>query len=184
MVVTSDAAWAERIACLRIHGMPVRYHHKYLGWNARLDAVQAAILRVKLPHLDAWIDGRRQAARRYDRLLDEYGLSGSLKRPVVQPNGKHSFNQYVVKVANGQRDALLKHLKNEGIGCEVYYPVPLHLQEALGFLGYNAGDFPISEEAARCVLALPMFPEITEEQQRRVMSVCASFLHQQTRRAA
>jgi dTDP-4-amino-4,6-dideoxygalactose transaminase len=111
-------------------------------------------------------------------------LNGHLTRPVVHPNGKHSFNQYVVKVADGRRDALMSHLKSEGIGCEVYYPVPLHLQEALAFLGYREGDFPVSEAASRCVLALPMFPEITEEQQRRVMSVCASFLRQPTRRAA
>lgn len=184
MIVTNDKKWAERMACLRVHGMPVRYHHKYMGWNARLDAVQAAILRVKLPHLDTWIDGRRQAAKRYDRLLDEYSLGASLTRPVVRPEGKHSFNQYIVKVANGQRDALMNALKNESIGCEVYYPVPLHLQESLEYLDYREGDFPVSEEASRCLLALPMFPEITEEQQRRVMSVCSAFLHQQSRRAA
>ncbi len=184
MVVTSDRAWAERMACLRVHGMPVRYHHQYLGWNARIDAIQAAILRVKLPHLERWIDARREAARRYDRLIDEHHLHDFLRRPVVRPHRRHTFNQYVVKVAGGQRDALLRHLKAENIGCEVYYPIPLHLQESLAYLGYHEGDFPTSEEASRCVLALPIFPEITEEQQARVIGTCASFLRQRSRMAA
>src|SRR5262245_17899704 len=134
MVVTSDPGWAERMTCLRIHGMPVRYHHKFLGWNARLDATQAALLAVQHPPLDAWITGRRQAARRYDALIGEYHLDDQLTRPVVRRGLLHGFNQYVVKVAGGQRDALMRHLKSEGIGCEVYYPVPLHLQESLAYL--------------------------------------------------
>jgi dTDP-4-amino-4,6-dideoxygalactose transaminase len=184
MVTTSDAAWAERMACLRIHGMPVRYHHKYLGWNARLDAVQAAILRVKLPHLDRWTEARQTAARRYDNLIGEYHLGDHLTRPVVRRDRKHSFNQYVVKVAAGQRDGLMRHLKSDGVGCEVYYPVPLHLQESLAFLGHREGNFPVSEEASRCVLALPIFPEITADQQERVVSSCAAFLRQRSRMAA
>jgi dTDP-4-amino-4,6-dideoxygalactose transaminase len=184
MVVTSDHAWAERMSCLRIHGMPVRYHHKYLGWNARLDALQAAILRVKLLHLDRWVELRRAAARRYDEVIARYRLDEQLTRPVVMPDRKHSFNQYVVKVASGQRDGLMRHLKSENIGCEVYYPVPLHLQESLALLGYRAGDFPVSEDASRCVLALPIFPEITTAQQERVISVCSAYLHQRSRMAA
>lgn len=184
MVVTSDKGWAERMACLRVHGMPVRYHHKFLGWNARLDAIQATMLRVKLPHLDTWIAARQQAALRYDSLIGDYGIEGQLTRPTVRPDLLHSFNQYVVRVAGGQRDALMRHLKNEGVGCEVYYPVPLHLQESLAYLGYRDGSFPISEEASRCVLALPMFPELTGEQQERVVNVCAGFLRQRTRLAA
>lgn len=184
MVVTSDQAWAERMACLRMHGMPVRYHHKFLGWNARLDAIQAAILRIKLPYLDHWVEQRMEAAHRYDALLEEYELGKWLHVPVVRPNRKHSFNQYVVRVAAAQRDALMKHLKNEGIGCEVYYPVPLHLQEALAHLGYRTGSFPTSETASRTVLALPMFPEITPEQQHRVIGVCAAFVRQRPRLAA
>jgi dTDP-4-amino-4,6-dideoxygalactose transaminase len=184
MVVTSDHAWAERMACLRIHGMPVRYHHKYMGWNARLDALQAAILRVKLPHLDRWVEARRMAARRYDELIGDYQLDEQLTRPAVTPDRKHSFNQYVVKVANGQRDGLMRHLRSENIGCEVYYPVPLHLQESLALLGYHAGDFPVSEEASRSVLALPLFPEITVAQQERVISACSAYLYQRSRMAA
>jgi len=184
MVVTNDASWAERMACLRIHGMPVRYHHKFMGWNARLDAVQAALLRVKLPYLDGWVASRRQAARRYDTLIAEYHLEEQLTRPVVRRNLLHSFNQYVVKVMGGQRDALIRHLKNEGVGCEVYYPVPLHEQESLAHLGYRTGSFPVSEEASRCVLALPMFPEITADQQNRVIGACSGFLRQRSRMAA
>ena len=149
MVVTNDAAWAARMACLRTHGMEPKYFHKYLGWNARLDAVQAAVLRVKLPHLDRWIESRRAAARHYDALLDEYHLGEFLTRPVVRSQRLHTFNQYVVRMANGQRDGLAHYLKSEGIGYEIYYPVPLHLQECLAFLGYCEGDFPASENACR-----------------------------------
>jgi dTDP-4-amino-4,6-dideoxygalactose transaminase len=182
--VTSDAGWAARIACLRVHGMEPKYYHKYLGWNARLDALQAAILRVKLPHLEGWIAARQLAARRYDALIEEHHLTRFLERPAVRPQGRHVYHQYVVRVADGQRDALVRHLRSENIGCEIYYPVPLHLQECLAFLGYRSGDFPASEEAARCVLAFPMFPELTIEQQRRVVLSCADYLRTRARLAA
>jgi dTDP-4-amino-4,6-dideoxygalactose transaminase len=184
MVVTGDPDWAARLACLRVHGMEVKYYHKYMGWNARLDAVQAAILRVKLPHVESWITARQAAARRYEGLIDELHLGHFLQRPAVRPNRRHVFNQYVVRVAHGQRDALVRHFKAEGIGCEIYYPVPLHRQECLAYLGYEEGDFPASEEACRSVLALPMFPEITEEQQRCVIQSCAAFLRKRARMAA
>jgi dTDP-4-amino-4,6-dideoxygalactose transaminase len=184
MVVTNDPDWAERMTWLRTHGMEKRYHHKYLGWNARLDAMQAAILRVKLPHLDRWSEARQAAARRYDALIEESHLGHFLQRPTVLPNRRHVFNQYVVRVANGQRDALINYLKAEKIGCEIYYPIPLHLQECLVYLGYREGNFPASEEAAQCVLALPMFPELKAEQQRRVIQSCAAFLGQRARMAA
>ncbi len=184
MVVTNDPEWAARMACLRVHGMEPKYFHKYLGWNARLDALQAAMLRVKVPHLDRWLEQRQEAAQRYDRLIEENHLQHSLLRPVVAPNRRHTFNQYVVRVAHGERDSLVRHLKADGIGCEIYYPMPLHVQECLSYLGYQEGDFPASEEAARCVLALPMFPELTLDQQRRVVQSCAAFLRKQTPRAA
>jgi dTDP-4-amino-4,6-dideoxygalactose transaminase len=184
MVVTNDPDWAERMSWLRTHGMERRYHHKYLGWNARLDAMQAAILRVKLPHLDRWSEARQAAACRYDALIEEHHLGHFLERPTVRPSRRHVFNQYVVRVANGQRDALINHLKADKIGCEIYYPIPLHLQECLVYLGYREGDFPASEEAARTVLALPMFPELKAEQQRRVIQSCAAFLGQRARMAA
>lgn len=181
---TSDPDWAARMKWLRVHGMEVKYHHKILGWNARIDAVQAALLRVKLPHLDRWLAAREAAAKRYDALIAECHLGDFLKRAVTRPNRRHVFNQYVVRVTGGQRDALVQHLRQERIGCEIYYPVPLHLQECLAHLGYHDGDFPVCEEACRSVLALPMFPEITGEQQRRVMESCVSFLRKRSRMAA
>jgi dTDP-4-amino-4,6-dideoxygalactose transaminase len=184
MVVTNDPEWARRLACLRVHGMEEKYLHKYVGWNARLDALQAAILRVKLAHVERWIAARQAAARRYDALIDEHHLATALQRPAVEAQRRHVFGQYVVRVAQGQRDALLRHLKSEQIGCEVYYPVPLHRQECLAYLGYQNGDFPVSEEACRSVLALPMYPELREEQQRRVIQSCAAFLRQPQRKAA
>lgn len=184
MVVTNDPEWTERMKCLRVHGMQPKYYHKYLGWNARLDALQAAMLRVKVPYLERWLEQRQDAAARYDMLIEEQHLQHFLQRPVVRPRRRHTFNQYVVRVMQGERDNLVRHLKAEGIGCEIYYPMPLHEQECLSHLGYRQGDFPVSEDAARCVLALPMFPELMLEQQRRVIQSCATFLRKRTRLAA
>lgn len=184
MVVTNDPDWAKKLACLRVHGSETRYHHQYVGWNARLDALQAALLRVKLPHVERWILARQTAAARYDTLFDEHHLGHLLERPVVRPHRRHVFNQYVVRVTGGQRDALLQHFRADGIGCEIYYPVPLHLQECFANLGYGPGDFPASEEASHSVLALPLFPEITVEHQRRVVESCATFLRKRSRLAA
>jgi len=184
MAVTSDRDLAARMTCLRTHGMEPRYYHKYIGWNARLDAMQAAMLRVKLPHLDRWAEARQAAARRYDALIEEHELDSYLLRPMVQAHRRHVFNQYVVRVARGQRDALVRHFRAEKIGCEVYYPIPLHLQECLRHLGHHEGDFPVSEQACRSVLAFPMFPEITPEQQLHVVQSCAKQLQRQARLAA
>src|SRR5262249_12989552 len=150
--------------------------HQQLGWNARLDALQAAVLRVKLPHVEGWIESRQEVARRYQDLIAEHHLSGFLERPVVRPGRRHALNYYVVRVAGGQRDALADHLKSERIGCEIYYPVALHLQECLAHLGYREGDFPASEDACHSVLALPIYAELTEVQQARVIQSCATFL--------
>jgi dTDP-4-amino-4,6-dideoxygalactose transaminase len=184
MVVTNDPEWATRMACLRTHGMYPKYYHHYIGWNARLDAVQAAILRVKLPHLDTWIADRQSAARRYDELIEQQHLGRFVTRPVTRPKCFHAYNQYVVRVANGQRDNLVRHFKTERIGCEVYYPRPLHLQECFNYLGYGEGDFPASEEACRAVIALPMFPEITAEQQERVVGSITAFVRRHSRAIA
>jgi dTDP-4-amino-4,6-dideoxygalactose transaminase len=184
MAVTSDPDWAAKMTCLRVHGMEPKYHHKLIGWNARMDEVQAAILRVKMPYLERWILGRQQAAARYDWLIQSNHLTGFLERPVTVKQRRHTFNQYVVRVAEGQRDALVTHLKAAKIGCEIYYPVPLHLQECLAFLGHRAGDFPVSEEAARSVLALPMFPELTEAQQAKVIETIVAFVRNRSRTAA
>jgi dTDP-4-amino-4,6-dideoxygalactose transaminase len=184
MVVTNDPEWAARMRCLRVHGMEPKYYHRYVGWNARLDALQAALLRAKLPYLDEWIAARQAVAGRYDALLEEHHLSLFLQRPTVRPHRRHTFNQYVVRVAEGERDALVRHLKAERIGCEIYYPVPLHRQECLASLGYRAGDLPATEEACQSVLALPIYPELTIDQQRRVVQSCASFLRKRVRLAA
>jgi dTDP-4-amino-4,6-dideoxygalactose transaminase len=184
MVVTTDPEWARRLAALRVHGMEIKYHHKYLGWNARLDAVQAALLRVKLAFVERWIEARQAAATRYATLIDEMHLGHFLQRPIIRPARRHVFNQYVVRVGSGQRDVLARYLKGQQIGCEIYYPVPLHRQECLAYLGGQEGEFPMSEEACRSVLALPMFPELTMDQQRLVIQSCAAFLRQRTRMAA
>jgi dTDP-4-amino-4,6-dideoxygalactose transaminase len=184
MALTNDPEWAARMRCLRVHGMEPKYYHQHIGWNARLDALQAALLRVKLPHLDEWVAARQAVARRYDALLEEHHLGHFLQRPVVRPHRRHTFNQYVVRVADGERDALARHLKSEQIGCEIYYPWPLHLQECLAHLGYHEGDLPATEEACRSVLALPIYPELTLDQQRRVVQGCVNFLRKRVRLAA
>jgi dTDP-4-amino-4,6-dideoxygalactose transaminase len=184
MCVTNDPEWTAKMNALRVHGMEVKYEHKYMGWNARLDAVQAAILRVKLPHVEAWIESRQAAARRYDEMIEESHLSQFLQRPVVKPFRRHVFGQYVVRVANGRRDALMQHFKSERIGCDIYYPSPLHRQECLLHLGHQLGAFPETEHACASVLALPLFPGITADQQQRVMQSCVGFLRQRNRLAA
>jgi dTDP-4-amino-4,6-dideoxygalactose transaminase len=184
MVVTGDPEWAETMSALRVHGMRPKYHHGLVGWNARLDELQAALLRVKLPHLERWLTQRQAAATRYDEMIEEEHLARFLERPVVRPRRRHTFNQYVVRVGGGERDGLVRHLKADGIGCEVYYPLPLHRQECLARLGHGDGEFPAAEEASRRVLALPMFPEITAEQQRRVVGSCAAYLRKRARLAA
>ena len=184
LIVTSDPDLSNRMLCLRNHGMEPKYHHKFMGWNGRCDAIQAALLRVKLPHLDTWTAQRQEAAKRYDHLIDENHLGGTIQKPVQLPNRRHVFNQYVVRVANGHRDALVNHFRAEKIGCEIYYPIPLHLQECLRDLGYTEGDFPASEQAAKSVIALPMFPEITLDQQRRVIESVAAFVRTKSRVAA
>ena len=184
LVTTDDPVIDKKLRALRVHGSEVKYYHKFIGYNMRLDAVHAAVLRVKLPHVPRWLAAREAAAKRYDALIESANLHGFMRRPVVQPNRRHTFNQYVVKLPSNHRDPLVKHLKDNGVGVEVYYPLSLHQQECFKFLGHRTGDFPTSEDAAACVLALPMFPEITESQQERVIDVCAGYLRQAVRRAA
>lgn len=184
MVVTNDPETAKTMQILRAHGMEPRYYHKMVGWNARIDALQAAMLRVKLPHLGEWINQRREAAARYAGLIQRFGLGGFLEAPIELSGRLHTFNQFVVRVAQGKRDALMQHLKAQNIGCEIYYPLPLHLQECLEGMGHGEGDFPVSEAAAKRTLALPIFPGITPEQQETVMGACAAFIHAPARMAA
>ena len=148
LAVTNNADWAKRMACLRVHGMEPRYYHQMIGWNARLDEVQSAILRVKLPHLESWIAGRQQAAKRYDALIAASGL-GEFPRTADRPQRSTAHLQPVCG-PRGARPARRTRRPPQGrhrIGCEIYYPVPLHLQPCLDLLGYRKGDFPISEEA-------------------------------------
>jgi dTDP-4-amino-4,6-dideoxygalactose transaminase len=178
LVTTCDLNLAERMRNLRNHGSPRRYHHEELGWNCRMDAIQAAILRVKLPHIETWNQQRRQRAATYDRLLAAAGLvskkTDSQVRPLqTSPHAFHVFHQYVIRAP--RRDELRKFLGDRKIGTEIYYPIPLHLQPCFAYLGYSAGDLPESERAASEVLALPMFPELTETEQKCVVASIAEF---------
>lgn len=183
-VTTNDQGWYEKMRILRQHGMEPRYYHHMVGWNGRIDAMQAALLRVKLPHLDRWISERRDAAKRYDALIESNHLQNQLVRPVEAPGRLHTYNQYVVRVKNGKRDELLGYLKSKNIGCEVYYPLSLHQQPCFKDIGYSFGSFPASEEAQKCTLAFPMFPGISSQQQETVVHSCADFLRQAARSAA
>jgi dTDP-4-amino-4,6-dideoxygalactose transaminase len=179
MVVCKDDALAKQIRALRNHGMEPRYFHHSIGGNFRIDALQSAVLSVKLPHLDAWGAGRRARAAFYREEFARRGLTGKVKLPVetFADSGianHHIYNQFIIRVS--ERDALRAHLSKAGIGSEIYYPLPLHLQECFRDLHYVAGDFPEAERAARESLALPIFPELTEDQQRYVVEQIAAFL--------
>jgi len=170
MVVTNDALRAEKLRCLRGHGAKPKYYHKIIGGNFRLDALQAAVISAKLPHLEWWTAMRHSNARRYDRLFRKANL------PIIVPKvaaDRHVFNQYVVRLA--ARDELQKFLKDVGVGTEVYYPVPMHQQECFAYLGYQAGAFPESERAAKETLALPIYPEVTDEHAEYVVECMRRF---------
>jgi len=180
MVTTKSAELAERVKMLRQHGMRRRYHHDELGWNTRMDGFQGAVLEVKLKYIDGWNDARRALAARYHALFAKAGLAETRPYPqhgVVLPRevegAHHVWHQYVVRAA--RRDALREFLTARDIGSEIYYPVPLHLQEALRGLGYKEGDFPEAERAAREVLALPIFPELREDEQKTVVDAIVEF---------
>jgi len=178
-LLTHDEALFEKARKLRVHGSGHTYYYDYVGGNFRIDALQAAVLRIKLRYLDAWNARRRQLAARYTRLLDEAGLVPEHVRPTAwgddtTPNGPvHVYHQYVVRAR--RRDALLEHLRSRGIGAAVYYPLPLHLQKCFAHLGYGRGDFPHAEQAAKEVLALPIYPELTEQQQDAVVEAICDF---------
>lgn len=181
MVTTNNGEIAERARMLRQHGMRRRYHHDELGWNARMDGFQGAILGVKLKYIAGWNQSRREVAARYDKLFRAAGLADAGPYPehgVVLPReaagAHHVWHQYVIRAA--RRDGLREFLTARGIGSEVYYPVPLHMQEALRSLGYSEGAFPEAERAAREVLALPIFPELREDEQQAVVNAIADFL--------
>ena len=176
MVTADDETLAKAVARLRVHGMEPRYHHHEVGFNSRIDALQAAVLRVKLRHLDAWTQGRREAADRYRALFAAYGLEQAVTLPVERPGCFHVYSQFVVRVDGLQRDAIRAHLASRKVGSEVYYPIPLHLQKCFAALGHRPGDFPVAEAAARETIALPMYPELTEPMQRHVVGSIAEYL--------
>jgi len=172
MCVTNDAALAERMEVLRVHGGKPKYCHALIGGNFRIDELQAAVLNVKLPHLDDWTAARQRNAAFYDRAFARAQLGSALRTPHARPGVRHIYNQYVLRVRD--RDALRRHLEGAGIGTEIYYPVPLHLQQCFAYLGHAAGDFPLSEQAAAETLALPIFPELTETQLQYVVDSIAA----------
>jgi dTDP-4-amino-4,6-dideoxygalactose transaminase len=168
-VLTNDDELARRSRAIRNHGSEVRYQHPALGFNSRLDSLQAVVLRAKLRRLDAWNQERRDAAERYTKMLSE--IPG-LRPPATAANNQHVWHLYVVRVAN--RDEVLNRLQQAGIGAGIHYPVPIHLQGAFAHLGHGVGDFPNAEAAAREILTLPLYPGITSAQQEKVVEALAS----------
>jgi dTDP-4-amino-4,6-dideoxygalactose transaminase len=174
MVTTNDDELAKRLRLLRVHGASSKYYYQCIGINSRLDALQAAVLLVKFRYLEEWTDKRLKNAAYYDQLFDEIRHQDlGIEIPYVQYNNRHIYNQYVIRVP--KRDELREFLAREGIGTDVYYPLPLHLQECYQDLGYAKGDFPHAEQAARETLALPIYPELTAEQQEYVVSKIGEF---------
>jgi dTDP-4-amino-4,6-dideoxygalactose transaminase len=178
LVTTLSPAIDDHARVLRAHGMRRRYYHDEIGWNSRLDSIQAAILEVKLRYLPQWNQQRRDHAARYDQLFETAGLTAQstaegIVLPITDSRAVHVFHQYVIRVP--RRDELRQYLTDRKIGSEIYYPLPLHLQTSLAHLGYKQGDFPISETAAHEVLALPMYPELREDEQQTVVDTIAAF---------
>lgn len=170
LITTDDADLAKRMRRLRVHGDAGGYTHVEVGLNSRLDALQAAILRVKLRHLDDWTTARQRNAARYQQQFERQGLIGHLTPPAILPERRHVFNQYVTRITGGQRNAVLASLKAEQVGAAIYYPVPLHLQQCFSSFGYTTGDLPEAERACREVLALPIYSELPSAHQDRVVS--------------
>ena len=173
MITTNDPEFADRLSVLRNHGGREKYHYELLGMNSRLDALQAAILRVKFSQLDRWTGARRQNAARYRQLFKEAGLNQRIGLPIEPQGLTHVYHQFVIRTA--RRNEVREHLRHSGIPTEIYYPLPLHLQPAFAYLGYGPGSFPQAEAASREVLALPIFPTMTEAQQKAVVDAIAGF---------
>jgi dTDP-4-amino-4,6-dideoxygalactose transaminase len=173
-VTTNNDALANKLIALRNHGAEVKYYHKWVGLNSRLDGFQGAVLRVKLPHLEGWTEARRANAARYRQLFTDAGLTEQIGLPVERDGCRHIYNQYVIRVLN-RRDELRAYLTEHNVGSDIYYPVPLHLQECFAYLGYKDGDLPESERAAKETLAIPIYPELQPDQQEYVVSTIADF---------
>jgi dTDP-4-amino-4,6-dideoxygalactose transaminase len=176
MITTDDPQLARRIARLRVHGMEPKYHHHEVGFNSRLDAFQAAVLRVKLRRLDIWTSLRRDVADRYRSLFSSHGLEELVGLPIERQGNFHVYNQFVIRVPATLRDSLRDYLTARKIGTEIYYPIPLHLQVCFAALGHKQGDFPHSEAAARETIALPIYPELTDAEQRYVVGSIHQFI--------
>jgi dTDP-4-amino-4,6-dideoxygalactose transaminase len=175
MITTDDHGLARRLRRLRAHGMEPKYYHPECGINSRLDELQAAVLRVKLQHLETWTKSRREVAGNYRRLFHEAHLEDIVTLPCDSNTCFHVYNQFVIRIGKGHRDPLRSHLLKHGVGTEIYYPVPLHLQSCFSSLGYRPGDFPHAEAAASESLALPIYPELAVEAQSRIVSLISSF---------
>ncbi|MEP7311095.1 MAG: DegT/DnrJ/EryC1/StrS family aminotransferase [Pseudomonadota bacterium] len=173
MCTTNDAALAQRMRILRVHGGEPKYYHALIGGNFRIDELQAAVLNVKLPALDGWTAGRQRNAAFYDLAFARADLEGLVTTPYATPGARHIYNQYVIRVE--RRDELRRHLADAEVGTEIYYPVPLHLQKCFAYLGYSAGDLPASETAAAQTIALPIYPELETRQLQYVVDSIARF---------
>jgi dTDP-4-amino-4,6-dideoxygalactose transaminase len=184
MLTTSDADLAQRLRLYAAHGMNPRYYHKVVGINSRLDTIQAAVLNVKLSRLAQWAEQRKTNARRYHELFSAAGVPGYVTLPHGEPHCEHVWNQYTIRVPGGRRDAVKAQLAEAGIGSEIYYPVPLHLQECFRSLGYQPGSLPETERAAREVLSLPIYPELTSPEQQTVVSRLRDIVARPATRAA
>ncbi|HEX4414566.1 MAG TPA: DegT/DnrJ/EryC1/StrS family aminotransferase [Lacipirellulaceae bacterium] len=184
VITTNDAELAAHMKVLRDHGAQPRYYHHYVGLNSRLDALQAAVLSVKLPHLDNWAAARKRHAERYQAEFKQRGLGVEVVAPVADKNCHHVWNQYTVRVKNGRRDLLQKFLADRKIGSAIYYPVPLHLQKCFAALGYEEGSLPVTEQACREVLSLPVYPELTATEQGTVIDAVSEFCQARGRAAA
>ncbi|MCL2348905.1 MAG: DegT/DnrJ/EryC1/StrS family aminotransferase [Planctomycetaceae bacterium] len=188
MVVTNNAKYAEKLRLLRGHGMEPRYYHSLIGINSRLDSYQAAVLNIKLPHLDDWTMMRRQNAERYTRLFRESGVASFIDIPETLSNRRHVWNQYVIRVPNGRRDQMRTELAESKVGSEIYYPLGLHEQVCFQYLGYSSESLPETFRATREVLALPIYPELTAAEQayvvEKIKSFCEKQLPQRTKFAA
>lgn len=179
MCVSNDSALHERMRILRVHGGEPKYYHSLIGGNFRLDELQAAVLLIKLKHLDSWTQARQANAEHYDALFRAADLGAAAQIPARVPKSRHIFNQYVIRTP--RRDELRAQLAAKGIGTEIYYPVPLHAQQCFAYLGHGAGDFPESQRAAQEVLALPIYPELTVEQREHVVREIEAFFHSSRR---
>jgi dTDP-4-amino-4,6-dideoxygalactose transaminase len=175
MITTNDGELAAKLRVLRDHGQQPRYYHHFVGINSRLDTLQAAVLGVKLPKLDEWTAARASHAARYENEFSRRGLGGSIVTPRVADDDRHVWNQYTIRVTGGRRDLLQKYLAERQIGSAIYYPVPLHLQKCFASLGYREGSLPATERAAREVLSLPVYPELTAAEQSTVIDAVANF---------